>query len=558
MSTFLPYGYRFLAWGSLIISGASLLWIGLTHLTYPGFAETMEGDLLQQIERIANGERPYPGPESGAIPLTYMPLYSYLSAGLYCLFGDSFVGPRLISLFAAIFSAMWIWQITRHETNCRHSAALATAIFCASYRVMDAALFTVHPDSLLLFFLLTGYWHWAYGQSVRSDLLWLLCFTLAFWTKQHGALFFGWAVLYALLFRQNSLPRWGILVGIALGGTIAYFGIGSLLGESFFFHTLQQPTQWEQSWWNSIRRLIFVLALLAPVGFVVFLEYARSVRVVQRWRPTPLLWFLATGLITAIYTMRITGASNNHYAPLHALWAVTLVIIVRRALRTTETLRLHLHLLFAGMTLAASGVTFVAMRSFAQHPIPSQVPFLLLGGTFALFLIRRLPKERRLVWEAGVVLTMQFAVIAFNPLNYLPASGFQKTLSDFQEELKRLPAPVVWIDYGNVPEALTGVKLLRMPSWVALEDIDRQLLPREAIDAHLAPWKQRVESMPELYLLSFDRLEKVPVWNQLKDQFELHRDYGERFRAIKQIAEHWYGAGGAPRYLYQKKTSNRE
>jgi hypothetical protein len=64
--------------------------------------------------------------------------------------------------------------------------------------------------------------------------------------------------------------------------------------------------------------------------------------------------------------------------------------------------------------------------------------------------------------------------------------------------------------------------------------------------------------MPELYLLSFDRLEKVPVWNQLKDQFELQRDYGERFRAIKQIAEHWYGAGGAPRYLYQKKTSNRE
>src|ERR1051325_7717913 len=92
------------AWVSLTVYGGIFLYIAVRQILYPGFTEPMEGDILQSIERVAHGLTPYPRPGSEFIPLDYMPLYYYLSAPLYHVFGDSFIGPRLISAFAAIAS----------------------------------------------------------------------------------------------------------------------------------------------------------------------------------------------------------------------------------------------------------------------------------------------------------------------------------------------------------------------------------------------------------------------------------------------------------------------
>lgn len=544
-----PLWYSCLAYLCLLITATSLVTIGLAHLHYPGFTETMEGDIFQHIERAARGEVLYPAPRPDYIPLTYMPLYDYLAAPFYLAFGDRFFGPRLLSFLATLGSAFWIWRITLKQTGSYPSAALALAIFCGSFRVMDASLFTVHPDSLLLFWILTGYWFWAYGRARRDDVLWLISFTLAFWTKQHGAIFFGWAVLYALLYRDNALPRWGILLGIFIGGPLSYVVVGSFMGERFWFHTLIEPTRWEQSWWLAMRRTIYVLCVLAPISFVAFLEFWRVTRE-RSWRPTPLVWFIATSLITSLYTMRISGTSNNHYTPLHALLSVSFAALSHRLISGREPARLHnLLLLMAG---ASGVVVYTSLQNFSNHPIPVFVPTVVAAACVGLIAVLWVTKVSRSQWEAAILICAQFAVLIYNPARYLPRDDFHSSLDRFRSELSRLDAPVIWVDYGGIPSDLTVTKLMRMPSWVALEDIERQQISRAEIEADLRPWQEKILGMDRLYLLSFDELKNVTVWKRFTKEFELVKDFGDSFAGVRQIADHWYGSGDAPRYLYRK------
>ena len=548
----IPGWYRWVAYGSLTVAAGTLATIAVAHLAYPGFAEAMEGDLLQHIERAARGQPVYPRPQAEYIPLTYMPLYYYLAAPFYLLFGDSFFGPRLLSVLATLGSAFWIGRITLRETGSGPAAALGAAFFCGSFRVMDAALFTVHPDALLLFWVLTGYWFWAYGTSRRDDVIWLLCFTCAFWTKQSGALFFGWAVLYAMFFRHNALPRWAILLGIGLGGPVAYTLIGSFCSERLWFHTFIAPNCWEQSWWLALRRTIYVLCILAPITSVVFVDFWRKTRQAGSWKPTPLVWFIVASLLTCLYTMRISGTSNNHYAALHALLAVTLAVMCHRLFMRRDTARLLI--LMTLMAVASCLMIVIAKRHFPQHDVPAFVPVVVALASVALLLVRRAPAEARPRWQATILISAQFAVMAFDPLSYLPSPGWPEAVKRFGSELAQLDGPVIWVDYGNIPADLTGTKIARAPSWVALEDVDRQQVQQSEIEANLQPWREHVQGRPNLYLLSAaNTLKHVPVWSRFADNFELVRDYGDTFAAVRQVAEHWYVSGGPPRFLFRKK-----
>src|SRR6185369_9526622 len=116
----------------------------------------------------------------------------------------------------------------------------------------------------------------------------------------------------------------------------------------------------------------------------------------------------------------------------------------------------------------------------------------------------------------------------------------------------QLEGPVIWIDYGNIPKDLSGRKMMRTPSWVALEDVDRQRVERGEIEARLRAWREFVEKTPGLYLISFDRLDRVPVWDRYAGDFELVRDYRDEFKSLRQIVAHWYGSGDPPRYLYRR------
>lgn len=463
--------FWWLSFFALLIEGTLFLTVAIAHAVYPGFTETMEGDILQHIERAAHGQPIYPPPGAEYIALTYMPLYYYLAAPFYVLFGDSLFGPRLLSILATLGSLVWVARITYRETHSLAAAMLAMAFFCAGYRIMDASVFLVHPDPLLLFWVLTGYWFWAYGNTRRDDILWLLCFTLAFWTKQHGAFFFGWAVLYALFFRANQ-PRSIMIVGILLGGPVAYFGLGHLLGERFFYHTLIAPRRWEHNWWFSLRRMALVIACFAPLTSVTLVAYGKETLRQRGWKPTRLLWFTLTCLATCAFTMTISGASNNHYVPYQVLVAIILAIVCHGLATSTARVPLFLRVLL--MAIISSAVTFWAHTEYPHHDIPVFVPVVLGILAFVSLVLLRLPAPLRGKTQAAVLILAQLAVDFYLPGRYLPSHGWTDGLAYLQSELKQLDAPVIWISYGNVPGDLTGTKLARSPSWVALEDIARQ------------------------------------------------------------------------------------
>jgi 4-amino-4-deoxy-L-arabinose transferase-like glycosyltransferase len=263
------------------------IYICQAHILYPGFTEPMEGDVLQHIERISNALVPYPKPGGDFIAIAHMPLYYFLSVPFYLLFGDSFAGPRMLSSLCAIASGFLVARIGWKESKSWIIGLLAGAFYFSSYRIMDAVLTCSLPDSLMLLLLLLGFYFFAYGSERVHDVLWLLFFSLAFWTKQHGAIYFGFVVLYALLFRRNFIPKWGIILGILLGGPCSYLIVGSFLGEGFFYHTFTVPGLWGRKFWISVERTAFSLVCFVPFSILLALSYLRESVHLKRLKLTP-------------------------------------------------------------------------------------------------------------------------------------------------------------------------------------------------------------------------------------------------------------------------------
>ncbi|MFM9965550.1 MAG: ArnT family glycosyltransferase [Planctomycetaceae bacterium] len=556
-------------WSALLIYGGLFVFLCVQHVMYPGFLELMEADTLQQISRIAEGKPAYPQPDGEFIALAYNPLYYFVSAPTLTLFGGGFMGPRLVSVLCALAAGGIVGWIACRESQSRSVGVLAAALYFASYRLMDAWLTCALPDAMLLVWVLLGYCGLAYGRTRWHDVAWLLCFTLAFWTKQHGAFFFGFAVLYALLFRQNALPRWGLVLGILLGGPVSYFGIGQFLGDGFFQQTFVVPGHWERSIWYSARRVVFVLVEFVPFALLLTLCYLRdcgaTLRVaiqdaerratlrLRRTTVSPLTWFTVTTFAAIAFTMMVAGSSNNHFIPLIAILCVTASLGVAKLFRSE--LRPQIGWELAVIVVISSSVTWLSLRQFGHHAIPVFVPF--VAGVVLLVyfaLTKALPAGA--LHSASVALLLvvgQFGSAAYNLPDYLPKPGFLTGLARLRGELDRVDAPVIWIPYGSCPSGLLGRAMLSAPSIVALEDMTRQQNVAGTPEERVAAFHQRIRELPRLYVLSNQRIEDSVVWNSVPVEWELVRDYGREFSNVQQITRHWFGGGEYPRFLYRKR-----
>lgn len=543
--------------------GAAFAYVCVDHVRYPGFVEPMEGSALHHVERFADGLTPYPAPQSDFIGLSYMPLYYVAAVPFYRWFGDSFEGPRLLSVLAAFASGGLVSWIAWRETRSRTGACLAGALYFASYRIMDAWLTCALPDSLLLFWILLGYCFWAYGTKARHDVAWLVCFTLAFWTKQHGALFFGFAVLHALLFRRHrllfrthGLPRWALVAGLLTGGPVSFVLLGPLFGEGFFHLTLDVPGGWDRSAWLSARRTAFVLVEFVPFAGALTLWYwIRSLRRRPAEFP-PLAWFSATSLAAIAATMMASGSSNNHFVPFLAIACVTATISLLQIAEEGPP-RGTIPVLGC-VVLLSTVVTVLAVRSFADHPIPKFVPAVatvVLLAVLAAGVVRRAGSRRAAV-VAVVLLLGQLGCDFYWLPDFVAGRDSGAAFSALGQELSALDGPVIWYPYGYVPQEATGARLAVAPSAIEYEDVQRHSDDPDENRRDTGPFRRRLVESDPLYVLSAEELDHVPGLPDLPQRWELVRDYGDRFAGVRQVTIHWYGGGQHPRYLYRGRPAH--
>jgi hypothetical protein len=296
----------------LLISAGVFFWIAYEHVHYPGFLESMEGDILQHVERASRGEPIYVPPSAEYIPLAYMPGYYWFCVPFYLVLGDSLAGPRLLSVMCAAGSAGLLAFLAWKHTQSLWPALWTAAAFFAGERTKDGCLTIALPDMLLLWWVLLGWTFLIHARSRWHDLLAILCFTLAFWTKQHGAFYFGWAVLYVLLrprmsetttatqSEQSQTPAWWYLVGVIIGGSLLFILAELHLGPNFKAYTLDIPAGWERSYLSSVQRMAFVTTQHVPFAMLLAGFYALSLKNWKLCLADPFLWMAGTSLMTSL------------------------------------------------------------------------------------------------------------------------------------------------------------------------------------------------------------------------------------------------------------------
>ena len=526
--------------------------IVVQHVCYPGFTEAMEGDVLQHVERAASGRPIYTTPTDEFIPLAYVPGYYYFAAPFFWLFGEDLAGPRLASSLAAIGAAGAFAWIVYRESGSFAASLLTVALFFAGYRIKDENLTTALPDALLLLWLGLG-WAMIVGRQTKWTEFAAAAFViLALVTKQQGLLLGGCTALFIASTTRGGTwslkEKWRIVPAAAwsvAGLSLFLFG-NSLFGEHFNQFTFLIPSGWERSWFHSTERLVLVSFLFVPFAWmgVACLAFKDGVS----WKAflQPLPFAILTTTLICLYTVSATGSSNNHYIPLFSLLEATAVLgCLHIARHGPPRWLMPLAIATAFASVVVAGGAAVVNEG---HPIPWFVsPLLVVAAGLGWYCERRLKRPK--FW-AAILLSGQFAASFYMPWDYWPSSEWRSALADFRTELRRLDYDVAWPDYGAIPLALTGERIHRFPSWVALEDLSRT---RHVGQQWLGPFRDRLETTPPKWLITCDKLEGIPVWMKAAGRFSLEKDYAERFKSLPQLDRHWYGSRIYPRYLYRHK-----
>jgi 4-amino-4-deoxy-L-arabinose transferase-like glycosyltransferase len=537
----------YFGWGSFLFFMLFSCYIYYQHLFYPGYVEWMEGDVLRHIERAWHGLPIYPDFNTGFVSLCYMPLYYLVSAPFYAVFGDSFIGPRMVSILSALLSGIIVFLITKRETGSKKYAALAGALYFSSFRIMDAWITSCMPDSLMMLFIMAGLYFFTYSKSRIGDVFWIMLFSLSFWSKQQGALFFGCAVLYALWTRKNYLPKWGILLGIFIGGPVLYFTIGRIFGNNFYFYTYTLPHNWEHSIWFAVRRTALILGCFIPFGGILSIVYLLETSNWKKLEFTPIGFFLLASILVTTMTETSAGASNNHYIPFIAITCITAVLGAKHIIEDQKKKYLFLFLL-VGLVIS-SAVTIVSLLQYGNlHPIPKHVPFVFLSVIFIWVLLRKMKRSHEKELFAITLIAAQMAAAFYSPQHYIAHREFDAALRNFRMELSKLEGPAIWIDYGNAPITLTGIKLYQVPSWVPMEDLDRQATQKQQGTTNWKDILKELYGIDDFYILSNVKIENVPA--KIGKNVMLVKEYKDEFIGIRQICDHWYEGKSYPRYLY--------
>ncbi|HYM79913.1 MAG TPA: glycosyltransferase family 39 protein [Candidatus Limnocylindria bacterium] len=202
---------------------ATYIAIALIRMSYPFQLEWLEGLALDHVYRVAHGQPLYVQPTLSFVPFNYAPLYFYLAALPFHLFGEGFGALRLVSFLASLGIMGLLFGLVRGATGDSRAGLLSACLFAATYRLGGAWFDVGRADSLQLLLLLGAVATLQFDRApMRSSIAGGVLLGLSFLAKQSALVAAGPILLYYLIADRRRF--------FALAGTFAAVVVGTTLG----------------------------------------------------------------------------------------------------------------------------------------------------------------------------------------------------------------------------------------------------------------------------------------------------------------------------------------
>jgi hypothetical protein len=386
--------------------GSIFLLIGLAfiRLTYPHELEWIEGAHLDQIRWILDGGGLYGEPSISFIPFAYNPIYFMISAGLMKLLGIGFLAPRLLSILATMGSIILIAIMVKTERGNLFAGIIASGIYAATFRFTGAWMDLVKTDSLFLFLILAGFILGLRNRKPINLVASGILLVLAYYTKQLALPVILVMAAFSLFSSVGkSWPQW-FTVGFT--GIVTFFIIETITDNWFSFYTLD----------NYLRhsRVLDPLIFWEPI--------------IKKMWPTMLIGTLYP--ICKISSGKIAALKQNEH-----FWGY---------------LGLGIGLIVASWTV------FTKQWTYDNGFMPAALGLAIFAGLGIGEVTKQIQKDSNFrnsfLLKVGLLslIVIQFAILAYNPLQQLPSQTDRVAREDFIQQIGNLPGEILVFHHGYV------------------------------------------------------------------------------------------------------------
>ncbi len=382
----------------LLLTGAALFTIAaLTlfafRLAYPFEVEWQEGGMLDHVVQLDEGRPLYCEPSSDFIPFIYPPIYYLVTWAFSQVFSISFFTGRLVSVLASLATAWLIFGAVKRRTGSLGWAFAAGSFFFALYPVTAFWFDLVRVDSLALLLIVAAF---CFSTRERAWAPFAVggCLLLAFLTKQTAAIFIVFTVLYYLVNSRRKLLYFTATL-VVLGGLFLLLAGGDGR-RMFFYYAFTVPAQHGVD--GNRVKIFFVNDLFAKISFLIALLIFASA---PDWSDLKTLWTKLTK--SSLVFFLGAAALSSFMTRLH--WG------------SAANARLHLYV-------------FVVVAVF----------FMMTPG--------RLARLRDFANAVFVILILQLAVFAYNPVTMIPTAGDRAAGEGFLNTVRGIHGKVLIPDHG--------------------------------------------------------------------------------------------------------------
>jgi hypothetical protein len=339
---------------------------------------------------------------------------------------------RLVSFLSIVGVFVLLYRFVSRETGDRLSALVATGLFAATFEIGGAWFDVGRVDSLFLFVLISAMYVLRYHPTLRGHVACGALVATAFLTKQSGVVMAAPVLLYACYRNwRHGLVAGGVAAVLAAAGILI---VDAMNDGWFLFYGFQLP----QTYSIERQRMIdfWTVDILPP------LAVAWAVGLFHFFAPrpdSPRLFYgaMAAGIIAGAWVSR--GNPGGYFNVLIPVYFVAA--------------------LFLGLGVAAARSAFSALESTLR--------------------------QRAETWLMGACV-LQFALLAYNPIDHIPSRTDAGVGRDFVASLSRVEGDV-WVPYHGYLATMAGKR--QYAHWMSVSDI-----LGSGIDSLSTPLQAQVDS----------------------------------------------------------------